>query len=908
MTVLFVMIFGALFGLFGGIAEGDEGFVLGVVIGILTGLYAGLRRRTASLERRLGVAESELDRLSQAPEADRPAAQQAPEPAVAPAPPPQDTPEPIEAPPADAAGVTRARPSERPDSARAGTDDGFRQAPGVDLANRIAGVAKSFFTSGNVVVKVGVVVLFFGVSFLIKYAHERELLPIEFRLTAVALFGIGLLFVGWKLRQRNSGYAMAIQGGAIGILYLTVFGAARLYDVLPLGFAFVVMLALVALSGALAVLQNAPALAVFGSAGGFLAPVLTSTGQGSHVSLFSYYAVLNFGIFGIAWFKAWRVLNWVGFVFTFVIATFWGARYYTPDHFATTEPFLILFVAFYVAITILFATRQPPRLRGLVDASLVFGVPTVGFALQSRLMRDFEFGLAYSAIALGIFYLCIVAVLWKRYRAQMRLLAEAFLALGVVFSSLAIPLSLDGHWTAAAWSLEAAGIIWIGLRQDRVLARSFGLLLQLGAAILFLLQRESQVTVPVVINSAFVGLVMISLAGLITAWLYARYRDRLYQIESRLELTLLVWGIAWWAAAVHHEVDLHAHSPEDLAWYVLLAGASALALAAGARKLDWALATRPPQLLLPLLLLFAGFDFVAHSDRGPFAGLYGLAWLAGVTINMVLLRSYAATWGNGWQRLWHAGSVWLITFLLTWAGVHFVHETDGLGQTWMFAIAGALPCAIIITLHALKSRIAWPIDEFPSSYCGNGLLPVVAFLAIWLLATTMDAGNPAPLAYMPILNPIEGCGLLALVVAMYWYTRLEGIGARTTIPLQLAVGLIGVLGFIWLNAVLFRTVHHFGDIPYDFTRLWRSSTLQATLSIAWTLVGSAIMALAALRFGLRGLWMVGAALLVLVVLKLFTVDLADIGTVARIVSFMGVGAVLLVIGYFAPLPPHREGS
>ena len=66
------------------------------------------------------------------------------------------------------------------------------------------------------------------------------------------------------------------------------------------------------------------------------------------------------------------------------------------------------------------------------------------------------------------------------------------------------------------------------------------------------------------------------------------------------------------------------------------------------------------------------------------------------------------------------------------------------------------------------------------------------------------------------------------------------------------------------------------------------------------------MAAAALKLQARGLWIVGAALLGLVVVKLFTVDLADVGTIARIVSFLGVGAVLLVIGYFAPLPPTKE--
>ncbi|MES2040727.1 MAG: DUF2339 domain-containing protein, partial [Pseudomonadota bacterium] len=52
----------------------------------------------------------------------------------------------------------------------------------------------------------------------------------------------------------------------------------------------------------------------------------------------------------------------------------------------------------------------------------------------------------------------------------------------------------------------------------------------------------------------------------------------------------------------------------------------------------------------------------------------------------------------------------------------------------------------------------------------------------------------------------------------------------------------------------------------------------------------------------RGIWTAGAALLGVVVLKLFLIELADRGGLYRIVSFIGVGILLLVVGYFAPVP------
>ena len=117
-------------------------------------------------------------------------------------------------------------------------------------------------------------------------------------------------------------------------------------------------------------------------------------------TLFKHRAV---AIFAIAWFKAWRALNVLGFAFTFGIGTLWGIDAYEPELFATTEPFLVLFTLLYLAIPVLFAMRvEPPKLRGFVDGTLVFGTPLVAFALQAELVADTEYGLAISAVALAL--------------------------------------------------------------------------------------------------------------------------------------------------------------------------------------------------------------------------------------------------------------------------------------------------------------------------------------------------------------------------------------------------------------------------------------------------------------------------------------------------------------------------
>ncbi|MHC8316650.1 DUF2339 domain-containing protein [Pseudomonas sp. LB3P31] len=373
---------------------------------------------------------------------------------------------------------------------------------GPNFIERAISGARAWLFGGNTVLRVGVVLLFFGLAFLLRYATEGMVVPIELRYAGVAAAALGLLGLGWWLRSRNNQYALMLQGTGIAVLYLTVFAAMRLHPLLDPTAALGLLVAVTVFSAILAITQDSLGLAAAAALGGFAAPILTSTGAGSHVALFSYFALLNAGILAIAWFKAWRLLNLIGFVGTFGIGFAWGLRSYTPELLWSTEPFLILFFLMYLIIGLLFTRRKllemsdapeddsrdallrwSARKGDYVDGTMLFGPPLVGFGLQFALVQHLEFAAAFSALALGMIYMGLARWLMG---GRALLLAETCLALGVIFASLAIPLGLDARWTSAAWAVEGAGIFWLGLRQQRPLARAFALLLQLGSSLVFL--------------------------------------------------------------------------------------------------------------------------------------------------------------------------------------------------------------------------------------------------------------------------------------------------------------------------------------------------------------------------------------------------------------------------------------
>lgn len=774
--------------------------------------------------------------------------------------------------------------------------------------DKLMDMAQKFVTQGNVVVKIALVVLFFGVAFLLKYASDRNMFPIELRYIAAAVVAIGFMVLGWRLRETNRVYALLVQGGALGVLYMTVFAAAKLHHLIPMGLTFGILVGLVVFSGMLSVLQNARLTAAFGAAGGFLAPILTSTGSGNHVMLFSYYALLNTGIVGIAWFKTWRELNLIGFVFTFGIASLWGVKAYKPAFFSTTEPFLILFFIYFSVLSVLFAVKQPPKLKGYVDGSLVFGLPIIAFTLQGGLVKDMPYGLAISALSLSVYYLIGARGLWDRQIEGMRTLTEAFLALGVVFGSLAIPLSLDGRWTAAAWAMEGAALVWVGVRQKRTLARAFGILLQVGAGLSFLHVIHAPTRTFPVINGFYLGCLAVASAGLFSAYYLQQNRDRLHVWEQPFGDAGLAWGLVWWYGAGLREIVQFAHHDFELSLAIGFFGISAVFLSILYSRLTWPSLKIPVFLLIFMLAPLLIMDFLMTGYSHPFH--YGgyLAWPFALAVFYGILYRHEKDLNDPWRQIQHRTGLWVVLTLVTIEAGFVMGELSSKHSVWVFMVWGLVPALSVIAIMTKAQRLAWPFGQNIEDYKTVALLPVTVFIGLWFLKGCAHiSGDPHPLPYIPIINPLELIQLFVVMTVTFWVRGMnrDMTWFRDAVGQVKGTAFAAILIFIWMNTVLGRTVHMYGNIPYHWDSLWHSIVFQACVSVLWTLLALLTMMWAA-RKRLRPHWFVGAGLLACVVLKLFFVDLSRSGTIARIVSFLVTGLLMLVIGYFSPLPPSSK--
>lgn len=768
--------------------------------------------------------------------------------------------------------------------------------PQPDWFDRTVAHVKRWFTTGNVPVKVGMVVLLAGVAALLRYASDQGWLrlPIEFRLAGVAAAALAGLVFGWRTRERQRSFALAVQGGAIGILLLVTFAASKRYDLLGAGPAFAISVLLIAGMAVMAVLQESRTLAILGVLAGFLAPLWLSTGGGSHVALFSYYAALNAGIFAIAWVRPWRILNLLGFVFTFGIGTLWGVLEYRPEHFASTEPFLLLFFGFYLLLPLLYARRAQTAGGARIDGSLLFGTPLIAFALQAGMLPGQRMTLALFALGLAALYAVLAKLLLSQSR--MALLARGYAVLAVGFATLAVPLALSAQATASVFALEGAGLVWLGFTQARRLPRWTGLALQLAAAVALTAvgwgaSGHADGALPFA-NAGFTSTLLVACGGFAVAWLYRRHAS------NGMAVAAYSWGMFWWLLAFLQEIATFADPSDRLHWNLLLVGATGWLAAEWHRRAPArALAiTTLMALLLAFPLAFAQWS----ADGQPFAGLGIWVWPLFAALAARALADLRNAPGRAaglaqlaWWLLWPT----VLSLLAAFLGDRFA-----LADGWVGMLL-ALPWLLLAALSL--RRMAWLEQPLGTGFApflpALRLLTFIA-LGLWWVCLLFYPGHSAPLPWIVVFNPLDLAQLAVLLLLALWLRDGRVAGAGTALP----VVWLALAGLVLVSVITLRAVSQWGGIAWD-GELLGTGLSQTSLTVVWSLLGVAGW-ISGSRRGHWALWLAGALLMGVVLLKLLLVDRGNLGDLLGIGAFLAYGLLCTLVGWLAPVPPRRRAA
>ncbi|HEX8423492.1 MAG TPA: DUF2339 domain-containing protein, partial [Pyrinomonadaceae bacterium] len=399
---------------------------------------------------------------------------------------------------------------------------------------------------GSLLNWVGIIAVSLAVGFFLKYAFDNDWIGPRGQVLLGAVAGVGILAFAERLRARGyNAYAYVLSGGGILILYLTVYAARVFYDLVGVLPAFLLMIAVTTAAVLLAARYHAYAIAVLGLIGGFMTPVLLSTGVDNQLGLFSYIALLNSGVLALAYFKRWRSLNHLAFIATILMFTGWLLRWYDETKLWPTLFFLTLFFLMFNALGVVYNVIKQRPARWF-DVSLIITNATLFFAASYALLeRDHHAILGSYALLWSAFYVLLFYFTYQRHRAD-KLLTLSYVGVAATFFTLAVAIQLDLHWVTIAWAMEGLMLTWIGLRSDTDAPRYVALPV-FGCALLHwfssdmfeFAHRANETFVPLLNRRA------VSAAALVAAlggafWLYRREGERVDRDEREIVSAVLV--------------------------------------------------------------------------------------------------------------------------------------------------------------------------------------------------------------------------------------------------------------------------------------------------------------------------------------------------------------------------------
>jgi uncharacterized membrane protein len=514
---------------------------------------------------------------------------------------------------------------------------------------------------------------------------------------------------------------------------------------------------------------------------------------------------------------------------------------------------------------------------------------------------------------------------------------------------------MDWQGLAWLWPLMGTLALWAALRLGLTPLAGLAVAVQVGAFAVHWLAGwgdPAPGTEPhLFLNQRFITALVQVLAWIVGAGLLQaaarRPADdpRRPTLPALLASPLVLWapllaGIAGWLVQWFEEFGRAAFAWGHPQWHTGLLVGVLLATGGLLRVLARVRAWPHPALaslgVLPGLALVALQD-AATGPTAPFMPSHDLGWLAwplALVWHLWTLRRWPAEAPVGAVRTaTHVGGLWLFTAL---AALELVARVQGLhlqGTAWLELSTVAVVATVLYglswharqrstaaTLHegaqAARERPSaglshpatshlWPVRDLPSAYLETAALPLAALGALWVAAAgLLSSGYAAPLPYVPLLNPLE-LGIVGVTLALLQWQRALPAESRWRFAADRSLQLAAVVGFGLLTGMVLRACHHWAGVAWSAEALFASRLTQAALSLTWALCGVMAMVLGNRR-GSRPAWVAGAALLGLVVAKLFFVELADHGGIYRIVSFMGVGVLLLAVGYFAPVPASKD--
>lgn len=324
--------------------------------------------------------------------------------------------------------------------------------PQISLENRLG---------SQIFNRIAIVALLIGTAYGLKLAIDNGLLGPVARVLIGLVAGAGLVL--WSERFRRQGvlaFSYSLKAVGSGVLYLSLWAAFQLFHLLPSWAALAAMILVTAWNAFMAWSQDAELLAAYALLGGFLTPVLLSTGGNHEIFVFTYILTIDAATVALIRVKHWPRLLLGTFPATVLYFIGWYSNWYVASELALTAVFLVLFWAVFIAASL--GHEEPSTAKASPLQTILLPLASAAFlalglysVLQDAHHHDW---LAWLMLALAAIYLGLMQL------PQRRTVSAVHLSLAVVFLTIAIPLKASGRWITVAWLVEGVALFWVVTR------------------------------------------------------------------------------------------------------------------------------------------------------------------------------------------------------------------------------------------------------------------------------------------------------------------------------------------------------------------------------------------------------------------------------------------------------------
>ena len=770
------------------------------------------------------------------------------------------------------------------------------------------------------VVWVGGLTLALGGLFLVKYSIDQGLLGPRTRVTLGGLFALVLLGLGEFSRRRESLSQIAplpsanipaiLTAAGTIVAFGTVYVAYALYDFLPPGAAFI-LLGVVALGALAAALLHGPVLAGLGVAGAFVAPLLVSSAEPDYWALYIYLAVVTAAAFGLARIRLWR---WLA-VTTIVLSLLWafpcmncGPAALGPHAFHAIAGFVL--AAALVVCGLLFGPDiEPGRIEPISSVSIAV------YGLIAALLVVTQGHSDASLVVFAVITAATLAVAWRAEAATAAVAASAVLV-ALVFLSWVVQSAPD------TFGLQGGPLPGIGPRPTDAsvnahLITAATVAIAFGASGFLAQGRSPHAAAPVIWSACGVAVPIVLLIAL-----YARVAH----LDRSVPFALIAMVVAGLFAAATEQLARREPRPGQVVATALFATGS---LAAIALALTFVL--EKGWLTIAIALMSLGTAWISLQRPVPFLRSLA-AILAGIVVARIayeprivgsdigttpifnwLLLGYGVPAASFWAgaflmrkraddapvRAIEAAAILFTVLLVAMETRHYANGGD------VYGISGGLLevalnvnalLAIAIGLERLRLRSHSVVHNI-----GAVVVTVIAaaVTVLGLLTTEMPLVTGHSVGGHVFNLILLGYAFPAVLALLLSYA-VAGHRPRAYTNTIAAAALVLALMYVSLEV---RRFYH-SDILTDAAT---SDAEQYTYSLSWLIFGVALLVIGFVVKSERA--RIAAAVVIgLTVLKAFAIDVWTLEVVYRALSFIGLGAVLVAIGWFYQRVMFRRSS